>query len=294
MYAIETRDLTKRYGSRAAVDNLTVRIARGEVFGFLGQNGAGKTTAVKMLVGLVHPTSGDAALLGEPLGSLAARRKIGYLPELFRYQPWLTPRELLGWHASVLRVERRSRRRAIDDVLERVGLARRADDRIGTFSKGMQQRFGIAVAIVGAPELVILDEPTSALDPIGRAEVRALVLDLKARGITVFLNSHLLTEVESVCDSIAVINDGRIRATGSIDELLGRPAVRIGFADGSSVLVEDAPPAEIPAIVAAYVGRGAQILSVAPVRQSLEERFLEIVRSDTGVQPALDRITHAS
>ncbi|HET9031139.1 MAG TPA: ABC transporter ATP-binding protein [Candidatus Aquilonibacter sp.] len=293
MYAIETRELTKIYGARTAVDSLTVRIARGEVFGFLGPNGAGKTTAVKMLLGLVRPSSGHAALLGSPLGSLDARRKIGYLPELFRYQEWLTPHEILHWHAAVLRLHAAKWRDAIEEVLRRVGLAERGNDRVGQFSKGMQQRLGLAVAILGEPELVILDEPTSALDPLGRADVRALVQELKSRGTTVFLNSHLLTEVESVCDSVAVITGGCIRATGPIDRLLGRPGVRVTFANGTSV-VEDVPNDEIPALVASYVAKGAAIVSVVPIRQTLEERFLEIVRSEPLAQPVVDRITHAS
>ncbi len=293
-YAIETRDLTKRYGERAAVTNLTVRVARGEVFGFLGPNGAGKTTVVKMILGLVRPSSGDGAILERPLGSLEARRKIGYLPELFRYQEWLSAREILAWHAAVLRIERRKRVAEIDDALTRVGLAARGNDRIGAFSKGMQQRLGLAVALIGSPELVILDEPTSALDPVGRAEVRALLSELKERGTTVFLNSHLLTEVESVCDSAAIISEGTIRALGSLDDLLGRPAVRIAFANGTAALIEDVTTAQIPAIVASYAERGAQIVSVVPVRQTLEERFLEIVRSNNNHERAADRLTHTS
>ncbi len=293
-YAIETRDLTKFYGKRAAIENLTVRVARGEVFGFLGPNGAGKTTAVKILLGLVRPSSGDGAILEKPLGSLDARRRIGYLPELFRYQDWLTAREILGWHAAVLRIERSKRAPQIDDALNRVGLSARSNDRIGAFSKGMQQRLGLAVAMLGSPELVILDEPTSALDPLGRAEVRTLVAELKARGTTVFLNSHLLTEVESVCDSVAIITDGTIRSVGSLDALLGRPAVRIAFANGTVALIEDVTTAQIPHIVAEYVERGAEIVAVVPVRQTLEERFLEIVRSNNGHERAVDRVTHAS
>ncbi len=293
-YAIETRGFTKFYGDRCAVNDLTMRVARGEVFGFLGPNGAGKTTAVKMLLGLVYPSAGDAAILGERLGSLDARKRTGYLPELFRYQEWLTAEEILRWHAAVLRIPRRSRSREIDDVLSRVGLAGRARERIAAFSKGMQQRLGLGVAVLGSPELIVLDEPTSALDPVGRADVRALLAELKARGTTVFLNSHLLTEVESVSDSIAVILDGRIRAMGKLDELLGKPGVRISFANGESVLVEDVPALRIPEIVASYVARGAQIVSVIPLRQTLEERFLEIVGSNNVHERAIDSIAHDS
>ena len=293
-YAIETRDLTKIYGDRTAVDDLTVRVTRGEVFGFLGPNGAGKTTAVKMLLGLVYPTSGDAAILGRPLGSLEARRRIGYLPELFRYQEWLSAREILGWHAALLRLPRASRSQEIDRVLDLVNLSARADERIASFSKGMQQRLGLAVALLGYPELIVLDEPTSALDPVGRADVRRLLTDLKTQGTTVFLNSHLLTEVESVCDSVAVILDGRIQAMGALGDLLGKPGVRITFANGISRVVEGITNAEIPAIVASYVANGAEIVSVVPFRQTLEERFLEIVRSNNTHESVIDSVAYDS
>lgn len=293
-YAIETRDLTKIYGDRTAVDDLTVRVTRGEVFGFLGPNGAGKTTAVKMLLGLVYPTSGDAAILGRPLGSLEARRRIGYLPELFRYQEWLSAREILEWHAALLRLSRASRSREIDRVLDLVNLSARADERIASFSKGMQQRLGLAVALLGCPELIVLDEPTSALDPVGRADVRRLLTDLKTQGTTVFLNSHLLTEVESVCDSVAVILDGRIQAMGALGDLLGKPGVRITFANGISRVVEGITNAEIPAIVASYVANGAEIVSVVPFRQTLEERFLEIVRSNNSHESVIDSVAYDS
>lgn len=293
-YAIETRDLTKIYGDRTAVDDLTVRVTRGEVFGFLGPNGAGKTTAVKMLLGLVYPTSGDAAILGRPLGSLEARRRIGYLPELFRYQEWLSAREILEWHAALLRLSRASRSQEIDRVLDLVNLSARADERIASFSKGMQQRLGLAVALLGCPELIVLDEPTSALDPVGRADVRRLLTDLKTQGTTVFLNSHLLTEVESVCDSVAVILDGRIQAMGALGDLLGKPGVRITFANGISRVVEGITNAEIPAIVASYVANGAEIVSVVPFRQTLEERFLEIVRSNNTHESVIDSVAYDS
>ena len=292
-YAIETRDLTKIYGDRRAVADLTVRVRRGEIFGFLGPNGAGKTTAVKMLLGLVYPTSGDAAILGRPLRSLEARRKIGYLPELFRYQEWLSAREILNWHAALLRVRAPERKREIARILELVGLSERADERIAAFSKGMQQRLGLAVALLGSPELIVLDEPTSALDPVGRADVRQLLTALKEQETTVFLNSHLLTEVESVCDSVAVVSEGLLRAVGSLSDLLGKPGVRITFADGTSELVEGVTSLEIPAIVASLISKGAQIVSVVPFRQTLEERFLEIVRSNNH-ERVIDSVAHDS
>jgi len=293
-YAIETRELTKRFGNRPAVQGLTMQVQCGEIFGFLGPNGAGKTTAIKMLLGLVRPTFGDAALLGRPLGTLEARRRIGYLPELFRYPEWLAARELLNWHAAVLRVPKTLRASHISAILERVGLADRADDRIGTYSKGMQQRLGLGVALLGKPDLIVLDEPTSALDPIGRADVRALLGDLRRKGTTVFLNSHLLSEIEYVCDRVAIIDRGRIIAIGSLDELLGRPALRIAFTevdaplrdyliargavlDGSAAaLLHDIDDSRVPELVAELVGRGARIKAVQPLRRTLEERFLEL------------------
>ncbi|MBV8727500.1 MAG: ABC transporter ATP-binding protein [Candidatus Eremiobacteraeota bacterium] len=298
-YAIETRELTKRFDQRVAVNELTLSVKRGEIFGFLGPNGAGKTTAVKMLLGLVRPTSGDAAILGKPLQSLAARRATGYLPELFRYQEWLTAREVCEWHAAVLRVSRHKRRGHIDDTLHRVGLGERADDRVGTYSKGMQQRLGIGVALLGDPKLIVLDEPTSALDPVGRADVRALLPELQANGATIFLNSHLLAEVEAVCDRVAVIDRGNLIATGSLDELLGHFGLRITFAeigeplaqqlsargallDGQATATFDRIDEDtVPSLIADLVRNGAAIKAVQPIRRTLEERFLELLNEES-------------
>ena len=308
--AIETRELSKSYGDRNAVADLTMRVMRGEIFGFLGPNGAGKTTVVKMLLGLVHPSAGDAAILGRPLGSLEARRRIGYLPELFRYQEWLTAREVLGWHAAVLRIARERRSAEIGGILRRVGLEERAGDHVGTFSKGMQQRLGIGVALLGSPELIFLDEPTSALDPVGRADVRALIADLKTAGTTVFLNSHLLSEVEHVCDRVAVIDSGRAIAIGDLGELLGRFALRIGFeridaalraeltrrqaefVRDDMVLLHGLSDGGVPDVVAELVAFGARITSVQPIRSTLEERFLEILRTEH--ERTADRIARPS
>ena len=172
----------------------------GEAFGFLGPNGAGKTTAVKLLLGLAEPTSGEGWVLGRPLGDREARRRIGYLPELFRYQTWLSAREVLAIHCELAGLPRASWRGEVQAALEIVDLAGRAEDRVGTFSKGMQQRLGLGAALLGKPALVFLDEPTSALDPVGRHDVRQIINSLKERGTAVFLNSHLLSEVELVCE----------------------------------------------------------------------------------------------
>lgn len=296
--AIEARDLGKRYGTREAVANLTMSVARGEIFGLLGPNGAGKTTVVKMLLGLVEPTSGDAAILGERLGALAARRRIGYLPELFRYQEWLSAREVLRWHAALMRVPRPQRDDHVAGILQRVGLDERADDLVGTFSKGMQQRLGIGVALVASPDLIFLDEPTSALDPIGRADVRTLIAELKSSGTTVLLNSHLLSEVEHVCDRVAVLDAGRVIAIGDLGALLGTFALRVTFeridstlraelsrrnaefVGETTALLRDVDDAVVPDVVAELVAAGARIRSVQPVRSTLEERFLELLRAD--------------
>ena len=294
--ALAVRHLAKRYGAITAVDDLTLHVQRGEIFGFLGPNGAGKTTSVKMLVGLVRPSSGSGELLGRPLGDVHARKKLGYLPELFRYQEWLTGREVLSLHARLCGVP--TARTQIGALLSRAGLEGRGDARVGSYSKGMQQRLGLAVALLGDPELVVLDEPTSALDPIGRLEVRELLRELKSRGTTVFLNSHLLTEVEHVCDRVAVITQGRVVAHGALHEILGeRRGVRIharanGTAlqlllapfgtvteDGDALFLRDVEPARVPQVVSALVHGGAEVYRVESASAAtLEERFLELTR----------------
>jgi ABC-2 type transport system ATP-binding protein len=291
--AIDVRGLTKRYGRIRALEDLSLRVARGEVFGFLGPNGAGKTTSVKMLVGLTRPSSGVGTVLGLPLGDRRARMNLGYLPELFRYPDWLCAREVVNLHARLC--GRAVPSAEIDDTLSLVGLRARANDRVGTFSKGMQQRLGLGVALIGRPELVVLDEPTSALDPAGRLEVREILHRLRAHGTTVFLNSHLLTEVEQVCDRVAIVSKGRVVAQGAIAEILGaRKEVRIrAHADGvpiipllarfgavreedGALVVAGVDAALVPKIVRALVDAGAAVYAIEPVGASLEERFLEL------------------
>ncbi|MGZ4134788.1 MAG: ABC transporter ATP-binding protein, partial [Tumebacillaceae bacterium] len=205
-YVIQTWDLTKQYNGKAGCKNISLQVPRGVVFGFLGPNGAGKSTFVRTMLGLLHPTSGRAELLGKLVGDHEARRKVGYLPELFRYQEWLTGRQLLEAHAELVGVPKAQRKQQIDRLIDRVGLTGRDREKIKGYSKGMQQRIGIACALLGDPELIFLDEPTSALDPIGRREVRDLMAELRREGKTVFLNSHLLSEVETVCDHVAIIH----------------------------------------------------------------------------------------
>ena len=296
--AIWSSGLSKRYGRRPAVDAVSLEVGRGEVVGLLGPNGAGKTTAIKMLLGLVRPDSGEAMLLGRPVADPAARVRVGYLPELFRYQPWLSAAEVLALHVrlSGVAVPEREQR----DCLALVGLAERAGDRVGGFSKGMQQRLGLAVALVARPELVVLDEPTSALDPLGRVDVRDIVLALKSRGLAVLLNSHLIGEVERVCDRVVILDRGRVVASGTLAELLGQRTLRLQLADLSAeaearlaatgnveraggwftvALPADDDGTAVPDLVRDLVGLGARVHAVEPARISLEERLLEILRA---------------
>ena len=294
--AIHAMELSKRYRNTVALDGLSMTVERGEVFGFLGPNGAGKTTAVKLLLGLARPTGGEAMVLGAPAGDRETRRQIGYLPELFRFQSWLTAREVLGLHGRLLQLPRPRWAGEVDEALQTVGLADRGDDKVGTFSKGMQQRLGLGVALLGEPVLVVLDEPTSALDPVGRHQVRTIIRGLRDRGATVFLNTHLLAEAEHVCDRVTIISKGRAVATGTLSELRAqRPTVRLqvtglpggwwqplaGFGRwteaGDWLLVEDMAPGQVPELVAAIVSLGGQVEAVVPEQQSLEERFLELL-----------------
>jgi ABC-2 type transport system ATP-binding protein len=300
---IDTDGLAKRYGHTDALVDLTLRVEPGEIFGFLGPNGAGKTTAVKLLLGLARATGGSGTVLGAPLGDRAARHEIGYLPELFRYQPWLNAREVVELHARLRSVHGGDRGRAgggaaHDPIaaLDTVGLADRAGDAVGDFSKGMQQRLGLAVALLGAPRLVILDEPTSALDPVGRANVRSIVRGAAEAGSTIFLNSHLLTEVERVCDRVAIVDHGRVLASGRMDDLLGEPQVRLRITDlaaadvaelrrfGRLAVGEDGwltitgiDSERIPDVVAAVVGAGGRVHAVDPARSTLEDLFMRLV-----------------
>jgi ABC-2 type transport system ATP-binding protein len=295
--AIHAVDLTKRYGHIEALAGLSMSVPRGEIFGFLGPNGAGKTTAVKLLLGLTTPTAGDAWLLGEPIGHAEARRRVGYLPELFRYPGWLSPIEVLRFHCRLIGLPRPDRAGEIEGVLATVGLRERARDRVGTFSKGMQQRLGLAVAMLGAPDIVFLDEPTSALDPVGRHDVREVIRALRAKGTAVFLNSHLLSEVEQVCDRVAVVDHGRVIASGTLDEILGGGvAVRLNVTgvdrlatvlsrwgevaiEGQWATVAGVDSEAVADMVDALVGLGGRVHAVEPKRLSLEDRFLEVLRA---------------
>jgi ABC-2 type transport system ATP-binding protein len=297
--AVWASGLRKRYRRQVAVDGVSFTVARGEVLALLGPNGAGKTTVIKMLLGLTRPDAGEVMLLGRSGREPGSRARVGYLPELFRYQPWLSASEVLALHVrlaglSVPVAEQRER-------LGQVGLADRAGDRVGGFSKGMQQRLGLAVALVARPDLVILDEPTSALDPLGRADVRDLVLSLKERGIAVLLNSHLIGEVERVCDRVVILDKGRVAAAGTLAELLGQSELRLRLdevgpaaqsrlaaaglvtREGDAfvvVLPAELKPETIPDLVRDLVELGVRVHAVEPGRITLEERLLDILRTE--------------
>jgi ABC-2 type transport system ATP-binding protein len=296
--AVKTVELTKRFGHTVALAGLSMTVPRGEVFGFLGPNGAGKTTAVKLLLGLLKPTSGQGSLLGRPVGDLRTRRRIGYLPELFRYQAWLSAAEVLALHCELAPLPSSSWKDEIKTALETVGLTDRANDRVGTFSKGMQQRLGLGAALLGEPELVFLDEPTSALDPVGRHDVREIIRGLASRGSAVFLNSHLLSEVEQVCDRVAVVDHGRVIASGTMDELLGGTAVRVRVSgltqadknrlsqygriddEGDQMTFASLDAERVPELVATIVSMGGRVYEVAPRHQTLEDRFLQLLEDE--------------
>jgi len=297
--SVATYGLRKQYGEKVAVDDLTLTVGQGEVFGFLGPNGAGKTTSVRMLLGLAAPTSGSANVLGEPLGTGAVRSRIGFLPEHFRFHEWLTGREFLRLHGRLHRIPRPVLDSRIDALLERVDLVDAADRRLHGYSKGMLQRIGLAQALVNEPDLVFLDEPTSGLDPIGRLLVRDVIHGLKAKGTTVFLNSHLLGEVEVTCDRVAFVRRGRVVRDMTLDdpdaaleleirvspasaevltglESFGRNVQLAGDAIHMTVEREDA----IPEIASWLVRRGVRIYRLAASRKSLEAMFLEIIGED--------------
>jgi ABC-2 type transport system ATP-binding protein len=302
---IETTGLRKQYGDLVAVNDLDLQVREGEVFGFLGPNGAGKTTTVKMLLGLVRPTSGDAAVLGCRPGDVDAMRKVGFLPEHFRFPPWLTAHNFLDMHGQLYGMSGAERRKRIPELLDRVGLGGRGRSKLGEYSKGMQQRVGLAQALLNHPALVFLDEPTSGLDPVGRYEVREIIRELKSQGVTVFLNSHYLSEVEVTCDRVGIVKGGRLVRIGTLDELTrSADAIEIRARDltpelisglgrwGQVAEVDDghdgmhrlhlaAAESEIPEVAAYLVGGGARLYQVAPLRPSLEELFMRVMAEET-------------
>jgi ABC-2 type transport system ATP-binding protein len=302
-FAIDARGLRKEFGGRAAVRDLTLSVRRGEIFGFLGPNGAGKSTSIKMLLGLVRPTAGSATLLGAPIGDVGVRRRIGFLPEDFRFYDWLTATELLELHGRLAGMTPERVPARAPEVLETVGMTAHADRRLRGFSKGMLQRLGLAQALMHEPELIFLDEPTSGLDPIGRRMVRDVIRAQRDRGATVFLNSHLLSEIEVTCDRVAFIRDGEIvesrdlrhdQATSRRVRITARqvgPSVatqltrwsRVTELSEDGLIVDVASDEAIPAIVRHLVGAGAEVSQVVTESTSLEDVFVRLVGEDRGL-----------
>lgn len=296
-YVIETSDLTKRYGDVLAVDRLSLRVPRGGVFGFLGPNGSGKTTTMGMLLGLVHPTSGEARIFGDPARHPATLRRVGAMVETPTFYPYLSGRANLRYFQGV---GRRGSSSDVDRLLELVDLEKRADSKYATYSLGMKQRLGIACALLGDPELVFLDEPTNGLDPAGVVEVRELIRQLGKDRRTVILSSHLLAETELVCDNVAVLSRGRLIAQGTIQELLRQhDSLRVRTTDDATAratlaairwiehvehrdgsLVVTAPPDRAWEITRALAETGVYVSELVPVHRSLEEFFMEITGTD--------------
>lgn len=272
--AISIKNLTKdfRLGLRLvklrAVENLSFTVDDNEVYGLLGPNGSGKSTTMKVILGLLEPTEGQCEIFGLPSSSVEARRQVGYLPESPYFYRFLTGRELVAYYAGICQVPGNKRAQRVAEVMELVGLTQAADRRVGTYSKGMLQRVGLAQAIVHDPRLVILDEPTAGVDPIGSEAISKLIIELRRRGKTVLLCSHLLAQVEDVCDHVAILNLGRLVAEGAVNDLLRRE----GY---SNLAVENLTPtarAEVEAVLARH---GAKLRSVGDARVALDQLFLE-------------------
>lgn len=300
---IDARGLRKEFGPKVAVSDLTLSVQRGEVFGFLGPNGAGKTTSIKMLLSLTRPTSGSATLLGHPLGEIDVRAKVGYLPEHFRFHEWLRADEFLDLHGQLFGMDMAARQKAVPRLLKLVGLEERASTKLAAFSKGMLQRIGLAQALLNDPELVFLDEPTSGLDPIGRRLVRDIINELRERGTAVFLNSHLLSEVEKTCDRVAFIRGGRILQISSLSDFemeafhvtlrVERPTselvqslkafgqdVQMAHSDGR-IMLKMMEQARLPDLARHIIDSGYALYELTPERLSLEDRFLQVVGSES-------------
>ena len=275
MPALAVRGLQKRYGRRWALHGVELEVGDGELVGLLGPNGAGKSTLVKVACGLVRPTAGAVEVCGAPAGSPSARSALGYLAELFRFPGWATADELLALHQRLAGARGGAGER--EELLALVGLADAAAVRVEEMSKGMQQRLGIAQALVGSPRLLLLDEPTSALDPAGRRTVRDLLAELRRRGVAVLLNTHLLSEVERVCDRVAIIDRGRLIAAGAPAALSGEATVEVDTATG----VRRFPGVRregVPDLVAGLVAGGERVYGVRLARESLEDAYLQAVR----------------
>ncbi|MGA9760932.1 MAG: ABC transporter ATP-binding protein [Gaiellaceae bacterium] len=276
--ALTTRALVKRFGRTTALAGVDLEIAAGELVGLLGPNGAGKSTLTKIACGIVRSSGGEARVCGARAGSRTARAAIGYLAELFRFPDWLSAEEVLVLHQRLASSGGGAGERK--DLLGLVGLTDAREVRVSAMSKGMQQRLGVAQALVGRPRLLLLDEPTSALDPAGRRTVRELLERLREREIAVLLNSHLLSEVELVCDRVAILSHGSLVATGAMNELTQSRGLEVETNAGVR-LIEDVSREQVPQVVRELVAAGEEVFSVRLVRSTLEEAFLELTGGDS-------------
>jgi ABC-2 type transport system ATP-binding protein len=302
---LETRKLSKNYRRIQALREVSLRVDRGEIYGLLGQNGAGKTTLVKILLGIARNWQGEAELLGQPAGKPNARKKVGYLPEDHRFPDYHTGASLLDFYGSLLGMSRAERQRRSGEMLELVGLSERRNYKIRTYSKGMKQRIGIAQSLLHDPEVIFLDEPTDGVDPVGRREIRTIMQRLKEQGKTIFLNSHLLGEVEKICDRVGILQKGVMIREGDITTLTSQKGTfLVGLAQGQVFPEEDArkhgyvfsPRGElweikledgqsIDPLVDLLRGRGLSIRHLVEKRQTLEELFMETVEP---AEPGVD------
>ncbi len=303
--ALATDRLVKHFGRVQALRGVSLSVARGEIYGLLGQNGAGKTTLIKILLGLLGATGGAATLLGRPAGTTEVRRRVGYLPEDHRFPDYHTGYSLLDYYGALLGVSRGERRRRIPAYLELVGLQGRMHSKVRTYSKGMKQRLGVAQALFHDPEVIFLDEPTDGVDPVGRREIRALMQQLKDQGKTIFLNSHLLSEVELICDRVGILQKGEMVREGTVEALTRqRGRFVIGLAPGQMLPVEELtqqgyevePRGElwelglpdggsIDAVVDGLRARGLSLRHLMEQRQTLEDLFVQIVDE---AEPGID------
>lgn len=301
--AIEAQGLRKVYGDKVAVAGLTMSVEQGEVFGFLGPNGAGKTTAMKMLLGLTSPTAGRGSILGSPIGDSRVRARVGFLPEHFRFHDWLTAIEFLKLHADLYHMSKTVTEKRVPELLELVGLTPHASKKLKAFSKGMLQRIGLAQALLNDPDLVLLDEPTSGLDPVGRRLVRDIIHDLSNQGTTVFLNSHLLSEVEITCDRVAFIKHGEVLRTSHLHTLVNgeltvevrarnlTPEIISGLSKWSQITRTDGEflsltldrEDNLPLVNRYLVNKGVDVYALKPEHISLEDLFIQIVGTDGGL-----------
>ncbi|HEY3269540.1 MAG TPA: ABC transporter ATP-binding protein [Armatimonadota bacterium] len=315
--AIQIRNLTKEYhnvvggGNFTAVDGLNLTVETGQIFGFLGPNGAGKTTTIKMLLGLIFPTSGEASLLGKPIGDIQAKNEIAYLPESPYFYDYMTGPELLDFYGRLFGLSEKVRRERIEELIDTVGLAHATGRTLRQYSKGMLQRIGIAQALINDPKLLFFDEPTSGLDPVAHIDIRNLILRLKDQGKTLFLSSHQLSDVEMVCDRVAIIHKGVLRTTGHVSDLLagsqmcivatGLPADAVAklraLADkmddeDGQVTIWESDVNQVDEIVDAIRAAKGRLVSLTPERRSLEDIFIETVRETAPVKPDERPVAH--